>query len=233
MKEIDCMGDPARDAILKRVRQALSAPSEIPSWLNQPSKPGPVFPLPANEPNACRDRFREEFTALFGEFHEFDSVADAKCWLANWLAENNIAGPILAAGDDRLGSFLSDLVDAHWVRSDRPARELAACPVGMTQCESLVAESGTISVSAGLTGRAGTILPPIHLVVATKDQLVPDLDTSLSRLRERYGERLPSTMSWITGPSRTGDIEKILVLGAHGPKRLILLLLPSDALTPL
>jgi L-lactate dehydrogenase complex protein LldG len=224
------MGESARDAILKRVRQALAAPSEVPSWLNQPVTPGPVFPLPANEPNACRDRFRDEFSALFGEFHEVDSLADGKRWLADWLTANHVHETILAAGDERLCLFLSQLSNLSWVREEQPARELAACPVGITQCESLVAESGTICVSAGLTGRAGTILPPIHLVVATKDQLVPDLDTSLVRLHERYGKRLPSTMSWITGPSRTGDIEKILVLGAHGPKRLILLLLPPGAL---
>ncbi len=224
------MGDADRDAILKRVRQALAAPSEVPSWLNHPTTPGPVFSLPTNEPNACRDRFRDEFTSLFGEFHEVDSLPDAKRWLADWLTTNHISGTILAAGDERLRSFLSHLANLCWVREEQPARELAACPVGITQCESLVAESGSIAVSAGLTGRAGTILPPIHLVVATKDQLVPDLDTSLARLRQRYGSGLPSTMSWITGPSRTGDIEKILVLGAHGPKRLILLLLPSGAL---
>lgn len=99
--------------------------------------------------------------------------------------------------------------------------------LGITLAESLVTESGTIVVSAALSGRALSVLPPIHLVIATADQLVPDLDTAIARLRKRYPDRLPSSFSFISGPSRTADIEKILVLGAHGPKRLAVLLLPS------
>ena len=102
-------------------------------------------------------------------------------------------------------------------------------PVGVTPAESLVAESGTIVVGTGIAGRALSVLPPIHLVVATCDQLVGDLETSIRRIRTRYPDRLPSSFTWISGPSRTADIEKILVLGAHGPRRLVLLLLPAAA----
>jgi L-lactate dehydrogenase complex protein LldG len=64
------------------------------------------------------------------------------------------------------------------------------------------------------------VLPPVHLVIAQRDQLLPDLATALVFIRRRYDGQWPSTLSIITGPSRTGDIEKVLVLGAHGPKRL-------------
>ncbi len=64
--------------------------------------------------------------------------------------------------------------------------------------------------------------PPVHLVIAGRDQLVPDLAVAMSMLRERYDDRWPSALSVITGPSRTADIEKNLVMGAHGPKRLVL-----------
>jgi L-lactate dehydrogenase complex protein LldG len=63
------------------------------------------------------------------------------------------------------------------------------------------------------------------VVVASKDQLLPDLLSAFALMRKKYGANYPSTISFITGPSRTGDIERILVLGAHGPKRLTILLI--------
>jgi L-lactate dehydrogenase complex protein LldG len=64
------------------------------------------------------------------------------------------------------------------------------------------------------------------VVVASASQMVPDLATALQQARLRYAPQWPSFLCFITGPSRTGDIERILVLGAHGPKRLTLFLLP-------
>ena len=71
-----------------------------------------------------------------------------------------------------------------------------------------------------------SVLPPTHYVVATRGQLVPDLDAAFAILRARGA--LPSAVSFVSGPSRTADIEKILVLGAHGPRRLAIVLLPDD-----
>jgi len=65
-----------------------------------------------------------------------------------------------------------------------------------------------------------SVLPPAHLVVARRDQLVPDLATAFALMRKHYGGHWPSLLCLVSGPSRTGDIEKILVMGAHGPKRL-------------
>ena len=56
--------------------------------------------------------------------------------------------------------------------------------------------------------------------MARREQLVPDLPAAFALLRQRYGDHWPSAISLITGPSRTADIEKILVMGAHGPKQL-------------
>jgi L-lactate dehydrogenase complex protein LldG len=65
----------------------------------------------------------------------------------------------------------------------------------------------------------------VHIVVASVGQLLPDIKDALAYMRKKYGQRLPSMMSLITGPSRTADIEKTLVMGAHGPKELILFLI--------
>jgi hypothetical protein len=91
----------------------------------------------------------------------------------------------------------------------------------VTRCDCLVAQTGSIVVSTrSANGRAASVLPPMHLVVARRDQLVADLPAAFALLRQRYGGHWPSAITWITGPSRTADIEKILVIGAHGPKRL-------------
>jgi L-lactate dehydrogenase complex protein LldG len=100
-------------------------------------------------------------------------------------------------------------------------REIESCDVGLTECDALVAQTGSVLVtnkSAG--GRVLSVLPPHHVVLAQYDQLVPDLEAAFKVLRDLYSNNWPSFMSFITGPSRTGDIERILVLGAHGPKRL-------------
>ena len=73
-------------------------------------------------------------------------------------------------------------------------------------------------------GRGLSIVPHVHLVVATPDQIVSTLGDALHEAQQRHAGRMPSMLSFITGPSRTGDIERILVLGAHGPKELIVIL---------
>jgi L-lactate dehydrogenase complex protein LldG len=102
--------------------------------------------------------------------------------------------------------------------------ELAKCDVGITECDALIAQTGSVLLtnrSGG--GRAISVLPPHHVVLARRDQLVPDLPTAFELLKMEYGDNYPSMISFITGPSRTGDIERILVLGAHGPKKLTIL----------
>lgn len=95
--------------------------------------------------------------------------------------------------------------------------------MGVTGCDCLVAQTGSIIVSTkSAGGRALSVLPAIHLVQARREQIVPDLPAALALLRQRYDGHWPSSISVITGPSRTADIEKILVMGAHGPKRLLL-----------
>ena len=102
---------------------------------------------------------------------------------------------------------------------------LEACDAGLTACECLVAQTGSILVSSGTCGgRALSILPHVHVVVATPDQIVSTLADALHAVRARSSGGLPSMLSFITGPSRTGDIERILVLGAHGPKELLVII---------
>jgi L-lactate dehydrogenase complex protein LldG len=98
---------------------------------------------------------------------------------------------------------------------------LEQCDAGITECDALVAQTGSVLItSRSAGGRALSVLPPHHVVIARRDQLVSDLPAAFALIKERYGSDYPSMISLITGPSRTGDIERILVLGAHGPKQL-------------
>jgi len=106
------------------------------------------------------------------------------------------------------------------------ASEMEPARIGFSACDAMVAQTGSLLVSSRTCGgRALSVLPPHHVVIATTDQMVPDLTEAYALVRKRYDGDLPSMLSFITGPSRTGDIERILVLGAHGPKKLTVLCL--------
>lgn len=112
--------------------------------------------------------------------------------------------------------------------------------VGITTCEALIARHGSILVSnASASGRRLSIYPPVHIVLARTPQLVLDVQDGLELMQQQYagggggggghsaGGVLPSSFTFITGPSRTADIEKTLVLGAHGPKQVFVFLIEN------
>lgn len=185
----------ARDNILQRVRAALRVEAHRPT---APTS-APIFPAVTN-PEA---RFREEFVALKGE-----------------LIENAERLREFLKGFAKIATDGNDLTTRVVGDANAGVRE---CDLGVTSCDCLVAQTGSIVVSTlSAGGRALSVLPPTHLAIARRDQIVPDLVSAMALLRKRYDKRWPSALSVITGPSRTADIEKILVLGAHGPKRLVL-----------
>jgi L-lactate dehydrogenase complex protein LldG len=95
-----------------------------------------------------------------------------------------------------------------------------------------VARLGTIVMSSRVApGRRMMVFPEIHLVLAYASQLVPDLRHAFQKLKAKFGENYPSLVSLITGPSRTADIEKTLVMGAHGPRELYVFLI-DDTFQP-
>ncbi len=107
-------------------------------------------------------------------------------------------------------------------------QELERCDAGISECEALIAQTGSVLLTArDGGGRALSVLPPHHVVIARRGQLLPDLPAAYALLHEKYGSTgWPGMMTLITGPSRTADIERILVLGAHGPKKLTVILFP-------
>jgi L-lactate dehydrogenase complex protein LldG len=185
--------NPARSNILGRVRAALRTEAHRPPV---PSA-SPLWP-PIGD---LETRFREEFAALRGEL-----LSDTQA-LRHFLT----GFPAIATDGNELAR--SVVGDGNSI--------VRSADLGVTGCDCLVAQTGSIFVttrSAG--GRALSVLPAAHLVVARRDQLVPDLEAAFALMRKRYDRHWPSLLCLISGPSRTADIEKILVMGAHGPKRL-------------
>ena len=91
------------------------------------------------------------------------------------------------------------------------------CP--LPGCEALVARTGSIVLSAAMPeGRTASVYAPVHICIARTSQLVYDVKDALQRLQKKYSNDLPSLVTFATGPSRTADIEKTLVVGVHGPK---------------
>ncbi len=109
-----------------------------------------------------------------------------------------------------------------WPESS-PRAEAARADLGVTGCLALVAETGSVLL-AHPEGRAASLLPDTHVVLARSDQVVASLEDALAHARDHDGP----ACTLVTGPSRTADIEKTLVMGMHGPRRLILVLLRED-----
>jgi L-lactate dehydrogenase complex protein LldG len=231
----------ARDTILARIREALRVPAppphlEAPAALPTAAASLPVLPLEAarpwlpdggDTPQQSRRILGENLDRLKAELHCVADAAAAAAFLAalardrGWKRVALHGHPLVTATAAAL-PWDTYRVDA--APFDKDALE--SCDAGITACEALVAQTGSILVSsASCGGRALSVLPHVHVVVATVDQIVSTLADALDAARSQHAGRLPSMLSFITGPSRTGDIERILVLGAHGPKELLVLLI--------
>jgi len=102
--------------------------------------------------------------------------------------------------------------------------------VTLTRCEFLAARTGTIVMSSEVAkSRTSFVFCSTHIVIATTNQIVNNVNTALKSLRRKYTKsNYPDFISLVTGPSRTADIEKQLVLGAHGPKEIYVFLVDED-----
>jgi len=100
---------------------------------------------------------------------------------------------------------------------------------GITRCEYLIARFGSVLVSSELdSGRRMFVFPESHIIVAYTSQVVSELQDALMGMRKRYHEKFPSQITVITGPSRTADIEKTLIMGAHGPRELYVFVIDDE-----
>jgi len=135
-----------------------------------------------------------------------------------------------AGTQDELDTFLArelgGLTGKRIITPDTTGTDQHDYDIGITHAAFLVAETGTVvELHASKAACRASLLPRTHIVIARYDQIVPNLSTLLVRLAPRLNSRDRTTAILITGPSRTADIEKVLVMPAHGPAELFVLLL--------
>ncbi|GAB3297812.1 lactate utilization protein C [Hymenobacter humi] len=213
------MAESSRDAVLARIRQSLAQPALLP--------PQPDFAAPVHPPLASSDAvvaFAESFQRVGGEFYYCESLSHLGAQLTAFQKRKQVGAPYV--WEPQLQALLRTAGVAF--RADE-AEFIEQADWSLTSCEALVARTGSVLVSAATaSGRRLSIYPDQHVVLARPSQVVAEIGNALRVAQARFGEQMPSMVSLTTGPSRTADIEKTLVLGAHGPRRLALFLLEDD-----
>ena len=211
----------AKEKLLKKIRKAL---------LEKRDNPYPnleEMPMYPPDEEILEVTFAEQFTAVSGQFvfcedeiqfiESLLTLAEERKWTKIYCWEPE----------------LQQILTQYEYPFYETDRDFDQAQVGFTLCESLIARNGSIMLSnANMAGRRLSIYPPVHIVLAYTSQLVPDLKDAFKLIKQKYGAQIPSMLTTVTGPSRTADIEKTLVLGAHGPKELFVFLLDGLGLRP-
>ena len=195
----------AREAILSRIQRALRI--SVPKPFTDHSE-REVY-IESDQP--ILETFSAEFTALQGHLVLCQNKADVLAGLSN-LVQNREWGDLYCQTPELFQAY--DFNMAPYVTEKNPDGNNPA----ITDCEVLIARTGTIVLtSAQASGRALPVHTPIHIVIASVSQLVYDIKDAIGSITAKYGANLPSALLFTSGPSRTGDIEKTLVMGVHGP----------------
>lgn len=214
----------ARDEIFSNIRRSLGVTGrEAPrrQAVTERLERAPLGVVPERGQVSGEERlrlFRQMAEAALATVTEVDSAADVPQSIADYLRNHNLPAAIRRGEDPRLSRM-------PW---DRTALEVS---IGRSEGADLnavshafgaVAESGSLVMVSGPENPSTlNFLPDNHIVVVQAKDVAGDYETVWSRLRYVFGKGgMPRTVNWITGPSRSGDIEQTMLLGAHGPRRL-------------
>jgi L-lactate dehydrogenase complex protein LldG len=205
----------SKEKILKKIRKAL-----IHKSLQEIGDVNTESDIFVNSEEPLEVQFAQNFVNVNGKFvfceneneflENFAGIIRDNNWEQLFCLEPVIQGLLKKAGI----SFLDQ------------EQELKDANIGITFCECLIARTGSIVISSKqASGRRLPIYANFHIVIAYTSQLLLHVKDALKYIREKYNNQLPSMISTITGPSRTADIEKTLVQGAHGPKEIFVFLI--------
>lgn len=217
------MTSTARHQILSRIRKGLgrdqlSAEQQqtLQQRLAQPQRN--LLPERAQASGeAALSMFKDMATEAVAEIIDIDSCADIPAQIKALIGDDE--RPLLIANEDQFTQL-------DWQAQDIEAATRVALKgdlISLTSCLAGVAETGTLVMKSGPNSPTTlNLLPDIHCVLLRKDQIIGGYEDAWDLVRQ---EKLPRTVNFITGPSRSADIEQKLQMGAHGPKRLIIFLL--------
>lgn len=205
--------DAAKNNILARLKAAQEKRGEI--EVKSPDFTSPIY-LPLNE--SLKVEFKTNLELIGGQVIfciSKSEIADQVKLICQEKKQDH-----LFCTDPILQDIIKDTND---IVSDE--NSFTKLNIGLTGCEFLVAHLGSVMISsAQISGRRLNVFPETHIVIAHESQLTDFLDRAIEKLQIKYKNKLPSLISNITGPSRTADIEKTLVMGMHGPKSLIVII---------
>ncbi len=211
--------NPSKEAILKRIRQGLTRRNALP--------PEPNFTTDIYSRSPEEDLsvvFAQQFLHHKGEFYFVENEKEL-CEVITDVAKIKGFNNIYV-----WEKSLIDMLSPSSLVFETSEKDFTQAGVGITSCDALIARTGSALLSsAKLSGRRLSIYPHIHVVIAKTSQLVYDIKDGMELMKTLYGTNLPSMICLETGPSRTADIEKTLVLGAHGPKELLVFLIDDSS----
>ena len=211
----------SREAILSQVRTALGRKS------GQPVPPPPAWPLqPGSMDTPARiELFTSRLEALNGKVRRVPSTQDAAAVVSEILAGRDAVAAqtafLEACGVSAIPVVLWGVADpAQWRQA------CATASIGITSASYGIADTGTLVTIAGPSEpRLASLLPPVHIAVIPAAAILCSLDELFLTVPEPA--KLSSSMVLITGPSRTADIEQILVRGVHGPGEIHVVIVES------
>ncbi len=201
----------AKENILSKVRKALSQ-DKLPMPFPDVEKEDALEAFAKSE-LSIEEQFAENFTKLGGKFifcgnneelfENLHLLYDDRGWQKVFCSEEAL--------NNNFRSHKLNFIQSTHIEDG----SADAC---ITGCEFAVARTGSVIISSKQhMGRTSTVFYPVHIIIVLGNQVVADIQDGIDSLKNKYGNNLPSMINLNTGPSRTADIEKTLVVGVHGP----------------
>jgi L-lactate dehydrogenase complex protein LldG len=214
----------AREAIFANIRRSLGVTgTEAPRLFEVRSRlaeaPAGVVPRRGQGDLGARiETFKAEAARVQATVSEVESLADAPAEVARFLRDNNCPASVRMGADERLSAMPWSATALDILRGASDGDDATAVSMAFAG----IAETGTLALVSGPANPTTlNFLPDNHLVVLRKEDVVADYESVFGMLRAAHGKGgAPRTLNLVTGPSRSADIEQTLLLGAHGPRRL-------------
>ncbi len=214
----------SREAVLANIRRSLGvrgdeAPRNLEVDTRLMQAPAGVAPKRGQGDASARLAiFKEEAERAQASIAEVASWTDAPAEVARFLRENNCPATLRMGADARLHAMPWSATSLEILHGASDGRDLNAVSAAFAG----IAETGTLALVSGADNPTTlNFLSDNHIVVLSRDAILADYESAFAKLRGAYGKGgAPRTLNFITGPSRSADIEQTLLLGAHGPRRL-------------
>lgn len=185
-------------------------------------------PLPFPEAETTEPVFQPKQQELMVEFAEQFTQLQGKFVFCMNEAELSESLNVLVSQRQWRKIYCSEEKIQNLIARDLLTPDISSCDASITSCEALIARTGSVVLSSSQQGRLSSVYAPVHICIAFAHQLVYDVKDGLTHVSKKYLNNMPSLITFATGPSRTADIEKTLVVGVHGPREVFCFVLDDQ-----